>query len=82
MWAQVITAIISGLLGAGVASVVAPWSNWGVEKRRSDRQYRRDLIRDWRDGVPYGLDRSALHSGPGSAFDRGKPIADHPSWTA
>jgi hypothetical protein len=51
VWAQVITAIVSGLLGGGVGSVVAPWSYWGVEKRRSDRQYRRDLIRDWRNGI-------------------------------
>jgi hypothetical protein len=51
VWAEIIPVIISGLLGAGVASVVAPWSNWGVEKRRSDRQYRRDLIRDWRTGI-------------------------------
>jgi hypothetical protein len=51
VWTAVIPAIISGLLGAGVASVVAPWSNWGVEKRKSDRQYRRDLVRDWRNGI-------------------------------
>lgn len=60
MW----TAIISGLLGAGVASVVAPWSLWGVEKRRSDRQYRRDLIRDWRNGIAQLTSgRSALGTG-------------------
>jgi hypothetical protein len=51
MWAAVIPVIISGLLGAGVASVVAPWSNWGVEKRRSDREYRRGLIMSWRNGI-------------------------------
>jgi hypothetical protein len=51
VWTTVIPAIISGLLGAGVASVVAPWSNWGVEKRRSDREYRRGLIQSWRNGI-------------------------------
>src|SRR5262249_19106927 len=45
------TAVISGLLGAGVASVVAPWSNWGVEKRKSDRECRRVLIREGRAGI-------------------------------
>jgi hypothetical protein len=48
------TAIISGvlgLLGGGVASLLAPWSKWGVEKRKIDRQYRRDLIRQWRSGI-------------------------------
>jgi hypothetical protein len=51
VWTTVIPAIISGLLGAGVASVVAPWSNWGVEKRRSDRDYRRRLVQSWRNGI-------------------------------
>jgi hypothetical protein len=48
------TAIISGLfglLGGGVASLIAPWSQWGVEKRRGDRQHRRDLVREWRNGL-------------------------------
>jgi hypothetical protein len=52
------TAIISGLfglLGGGVASLLAPWSRWGVEKRKSDREYRRGLIRAWRAGIA-GLD--------------------------
>jgi hypothetical protein len=51
VWATVITAVITGLLGGGVASVVAPWSHWGMEKRRSDRAYRRGLIESWRDGI-------------------------------
>jgi hypothetical protein len=51
MWTTIIPAIISGLLGAGVASVVAPWSNWGVEKRKNDREYKRRLIQSWRNGV-------------------------------
>jgi hypothetical protein len=51
VWATIVPAVISGLFGGGVASLVAPWSQWGVEKRRSDRQHRRDLIREWRTGI-------------------------------
>jgi hypothetical protein len=64
VWAEIVPVIISGLLGAGVASVVAPWSNWGVEKRRCDRQYRRDLIRDWRIGIAsLSSEKQALGTG-------------------
>jgi hypothetical protein len=51
VWAEILPVLISGLLGGGVASVVAPWSNWGVEKRKDDREYRRGLIRSWRIGI-------------------------------
>jgi len=37
-----ITSGVFGLLGGGVASLLAAWSRWGEEKRKSDRQYRPD----------------------------------------
>ena len=39
------------LLGGGVASLIAPWSQWGVEKRKSDREHRRGLVRAWQAGI-------------------------------
>jgi hypothetical protein len=50
MWTIILSAV-SGLLSGGVASVVAPWSNWGVDMRRSDKQYRQTLVESWRKGI-------------------------------
>lgn len=39
-----ILAFIGGLAG----SLVAPWINWGIEKRRNRFNYRKELITSWR----------------------------------
>lgn len=49
---QVSAALVGG--GAGLAtgvvgSLLAPWSNWGVEKRRGRLERRRQLIDEWRE---------------------------------
>lgn len=43
IWAGII-----GFITGGIASIVAPWVNWGIEKRRQRLEYRRELVRDWR----------------------------------
>ncbi len=35
---------VFGLISGGVASLIAPWVNWGIEKRRKKLERRRELI--------------------------------------
>jgi hypothetical protein len=51
---EIVVALIGG--GAGLASgtvvsLIAPWSNWGIEKRRLRRESRVQRIKEWRKGV-------------------------------
>lgn len=41
---EVLIAAIVGLVTGAIGSLVAPWVNWGVEKKRLIRQDRRALI--------------------------------------
>jgi hypothetical protein len=46
--------IISGLVGlitGAIGSLIAPWVQWGVEKRRHRREARRERIAAWRAAV-------------------------------
>ena len=48
----VVAAIVGGVAGVvtgGISSVIAPWANWGVEKRQLRRQERVTQIAGWRD---------------------------------
>lgn len=54
MDSQVVAAIVGGVAGfttGAVSSLVAPWSNWGVEKRRIRHTRRIDLVEEWRQGL-------------------------------
>jgi hypothetical protein len=42
---------IGGLISGVAASLIAPWVHWGVEKRRSRTDARRDLIQQARKAV-------------------------------
>jgi hypothetical protein len=44
------TIITAGLAFAGAlaGSLIAPFVNWGIEKRRNTFAYRRELIKQWR----------------------------------
>jgi hypothetical protein len=51
---EIVVAVIGGVAGlvTGTAgSLTAPWAQWGVEKRRMQRQRRVDLIAEWRAGI-------------------------------
>lgn len=43
----VVVALI-GLVGGIIGSVVAPWVNWGIEKRRLKHARKVELIKEWR----------------------------------
>ena len=52
MDSTVVAAIVGGVAGVvtgGISSVIAPWANWGVEKRQLRRQERVTQIAGWRD---------------------------------
>lgn len=54
MDSQVVAAIVGGVAGlatGAVSSLVAPWSNWGVEKRRIRHTHRIELVEEWRQGL-------------------------------
>ena len=47
----VLTAVIggvAGLLAGAIASLIAPWVNWGIEKKRKQLEHRQALIKRWR----------------------------------
>lgn len=57
-------ALIAGLLGFSggvVGSLIAPWVNWGIEKRREKLKYRRDLVQRWREAIEKDFDQLAFN---------------------
>lgn len=54
MASEIAVAVISGgtgLVTGAIASLIAPWANWGIEKRRLTRERRIVRIAEWRAGV-------------------------------
>src|SRR5437667_1750876 len=47
VWAALIGGL-TGVITGGIASIISPWANWGIEKRKEKLAYRRELIRKWR----------------------------------
>jgi hypothetical protein len=51
---EIVIALIgggAGLITGALSSLIAPWSQWGVEKRRLTHQLRVEQVRTWRAGV-------------------------------
>jgi len=46
--ADTVIAAVIGLLSGAVGSLIAPWVNWGIEKRKLKLQRKSDLIDSWR----------------------------------
>jgi hypothetical protein len=44
---QTAISLVSGAIAGTVSTFVAPWVQWGFEKKRELRQHRRKLIADW-----------------------------------
>ena len=54
MEASVSNAIIAGVVGlftGAVGSLIAPWVQWGIEKRRKRYEKRVELVKEWRELV-------------------------------
>src|SRR5687767_10846727 len=50
-WLPALLGFLAGVLG----SLFAPWVQWTIEKRRSKLQYRRDLVKTWREAAGLAL---------------------------
>jgi hypothetical protein len=48
---QYVAPVLLGLMGRVVGSLVAPWVQWAIEKRRSRINHRRELVKTWREDV-------------------------------
>jgi hypothetical protein len=63
-----LAALISGVVGlfsGAVGSLIAPWVNWGIEKRRKQFESRSELIRQWREIIANTeFDRSTMLKNP------------------
>lgn len=63
----VLTALIggiAGLLSGTVASIIAPWVNWGIEKKRNQLEYKAALIQRWRIIIASPFDRNRMLADP------------------
>ena len=47
-FSKIIIPAISALAGGLLATVVAPWVNWGIEKKKKIRKERKDLLTECR----------------------------------
>jgi hypothetical protein len=47
LWATVAGGV-SGLITGTIGSLVAPWANWQVEKRREKLRAKRERVAEWR----------------------------------
>ena len=52
---SIIEIIVAAVVG-GVASLIAPWANWGVEKRKKKLLWRKKLIDDCKDRIDVSYD--------------------------
>ena len=43
--------LVAGLASGAVASLLAPWAHWSIEKRRLARQRKYSLLDSWRTGI-------------------------------
>lgn len=62
---NVTTALIgamAGLIAGSIASIIAPWINWGIEKKKQKHTYRKELIGKWRAMVHASCMRPDLKS--------------------
>ncbi|MGQ4005800.1 hypothetical protein QIW49_04865 [Francisellaceae bacterium CB300] len=49
----VIISAVIGLISGAIGSLVAPWINWGIEKKRKRYERRVELIQIWRNTVSF-----------------------------
>jgi hypothetical protein len=52
---KILPALIGFIAGA-LGSIVAPWVNWGIEKKREKLKYKREMIKSWREFINLNSD--------------------------
>ena len=87
IWSILVPAV-SGLLAGIVGSLVAPWVNWGIEKRRMKFKRRQDIVDRCREHAKKFQDLEQLCNSPEYVYIRpfidGKIlecIEDPSNWT-
>ncbi len=68
--AKILPAILGFVAGA-VGSLIAPWVNWGIEKRRERRKRRQELVDSWRQYLENSFEWSAFRNT--AVFSQMKP---------
>jgi hypothetical protein len=48
---DILVSAIARLISGIIASPIAPWVQWAVEKRRKLFNYRRELVKTWREEI-------------------------------
>ena len=48
LWAMILIAAVTGTVSGAIGSLVAPWVQWAVERRRDRVKARRERIAEWR----------------------------------
>jgi len=61
----------TGLIAGAIGSIVAPWVNWGIEKRKLRLSARREFITTARCSLEAGADKSAFRE---SAISQLRPF--------
>ena len=55
-----LVAVVFGVAGGFVGSLIAPWVHWGVEKRKERQAKRRELIRSCRSVLSTEIDKKTF----------------------
>ena len=50
LWVTIVGGL-AGIVTGGISSLIAPWANWGIEKRKQKLAHRRELIAKWREMI-------------------------------
>lgn len=45
---EIIIPAIAGLISGTIASLIAPWVTWGIEKQKLKREYQIKLVSEWK----------------------------------
>ncbi len=64
MEVEVVVSAVVALITGAMASLIAPWAVWGVEKRRLRYSSRKELVRDLRDVLLDPPDRNEFRLMP------------------
>ena len=62
---QLIISGVVGLITGAIASLIAPWVKWGIEKKKIQLDKKRQIIEEFRNILnDYGFDRKKLINNP------------------
>lgn len=80
MTSEVVVALIGGAAGlvtGTIGSLLAPWSQWGVEKRRLRRDSRVQRLAEWRAGIAILDEQAETYKHYAYGYNKDHPSVDH-----